>query len=101
MIAALNRILRAAKRTFDYLGWLRKKHPRLTWKQIERRYTSDGTFQEKGIALFNPGSLSVTRFRYRGARIPNPWTIPSTADPSGLRVQRASRHEQLSLERVQ
>jgi RNA-directed DNA polymerase len=119
LIAALNPVLRgwanhfrhaAAKRTFDYLGyyawwrvgrWLRKKHPRLTWKQIERRYTSDGTFQQKGLALFNPGSVSVTRYRYRGARIPNPWTIPPTADPSGLRVQRASHHEQLSLERVQ
>jgi RNA-directed DNA polymerase len=119
LIAALNPVLRgwanhfrhaAAKRTFDYLGyyawwrvgrWLRKKHPRLTWKQIQRRYTSEGTFQEKGIALFNPGSISVTRYRYRGARIPSPWTIPPTADPSGLRAQRAGHHEQLSLERVQ
>jgi RNA-directed DNA polymerase len=119
LIAALNPVLRgwtnyfrhaAAKRTFDYLGyyawwrvgrWLRKKHPRLTWKQINRRYTSDGTFQDKGIALFNPGSVSVTRYRYRGARIPDPWTIPPTADPSGLRAQRASREEQRRLGRVQ
>jgi hypothetical protein len=106
LIAALNPVLRgwanyfrhaAAKRTFDYLGyyawwrvgrWLRKKHPRLTWKQIARRYTSDGTFQAKGVALFNPGSVSVTRYRYRGARIPDPWDIPPTADPSGLRTYR-------------
>ena len=81
--------------------WLRKKHPRLNWKQIQRRYTSEGTFAEKGIVLFNPGSVSVTRYRYRGARIPNPWIIPPTIDPSGLRVLRASRHEQLSIERVQ
>jgi RNA-directed DNA polymerase len=119
LIAALNPILRgwanhfrhaAAKRTFDYLGyyawwrvgrWLRKKHPPLTWKQIERRYTSEGTFAEKGIVLFKPGSVSVTRYRYRGARIPDPWTIPPTADPSGLRVLRASRYQQLSIERVQ
>jgi RNA-directed DNA polymerase len=119
LIAALNPVLRgwanyfrhaAAKRTFDYLGyyawwrvgrWLRKKHPRLTWKQIARRYTSDGTFQAKGIALFNPGSVSVTRYRYRGARIPDPWNIPPTADPSGLRTTRASREEQRSLGRVQ
>lgn len=119
LIAALNPVLRgwanhfrhaAAKRTFDYLGyyawwrvgrWLRKKHPRMNWKQIERRYTSEGTFQDKGLALFNPGSISVTRYRYRGARIPNPWTIPPTADPSGVRVRRASRIEQLPLERVQ
>jgi RNA-directed DNA polymerase len=55
LIAALNPVLRgwgnhfrhaAAKRTLEYLGyyawwrvgrWLRKKHPRLTWKQINRR----------------------------------------------------------------
>jgi RNA-directed DNA polymerase len=119
LIAALNPALRgwanyfrhaAAKRTFDYLGyyawwrvgrWLRKKHPRLTWKQIARRYTSDGTFQDKGIALFNPGSISVTRYSYRGARIPDPWNIPPTADPSGLRVHLASREEQRRLGRVQ
>ena len=119
LIAALNPVLRgwgnyfrhaAAKRTLEYLGyyawwrvgrWLRKKHPRLTWKQIQRRYTSEGTFQAKGIALFNPGSISVTRYRYRGARIPNPWTLEPTADPSGLRTQRAGREERASLERVQ
>lgn len=119
LIAALNPVLRgwanyyrhaAAKRTLDYLGyyawwrverWLRKKHPRLTWKQINRRYTSDGTFQDKGLALFNPGSISVTRYRYRGTRIPNPWSIEPTADPSGMRTQRARREEQRSLERVQ
>lgn len=119
LIAALNPVLRgwgnhfrhaAAKRTLEYLGyyawwrvgrWLRKKHPRLTWKQISRRYASEGVFQEKGIALYNPGSISVTRYRYRGARIPNPWRIEPTADPSGLRTQRASREEQRSLERVQ
>jgi len=119
LIAALNPVLRgwanyfrhaAAKRTFDYLGyyawwrvgrWLRKKHPRLAWKQIARRYTSNGTLQQKGIALFNPGSVSVTRYRHRGARIPNPWAIPATIDPSGLRTYRASREEQRSLGRVQ
>lgn len=119
LIAALNPVLRgwgnhfrhaAAKRTLEYLGyyawwrvgrWLRKKHPRLTWKQINRRYASEGVFQEKGIVLFNPGSISVTRYRYRGARIPDPWRIEPTADPSGLRTYRASREEQRSLERVQ
>ena len=96
LIAALNPVLRgwanhfrhaAAKRTLVYLAyytwrrvtrWLRKKHPRMTWKQIKRRYQNKDGTQEKGIVLFNPGSISVTRYRYRGARIPNPWT--ETAD---------------------
>jgi RNA-directed DNA polymerase len=119
LIAALNPVLRgwgnyfrhaAAKRTLVYLGyyawwrvgrWLRKKHPRLTWKQIQRRYASEGTFQEHGIALFNPGSISVTRYRYRGAQIPTPWIIESTADPGDPRTQRAGQLEQLTIERVQ
>ena len=119
LIAALNPVLRgwgnyfrhaAAKRTLVYLGyyawwrvgrWLRKKHPRLTWKQIQRRYASEGTFQADGIALFNPGSISVRRYRYRGARIPNPWTIESTADPGDPRARRAGQQEQLTIERVQ
>jgi len=52
-------------------------------------------------ARFNPGSISVTRYRYRGARIPNPWTIESTADPGDPRARRAGQQEQLTIERVQ
>jgi RNA-directed DNA polymerase len=119
LIAALNPVLRgwgnyfghaAAKRTLVYLGyyvwwrvgrWLRKKHPRLTWKQIQRRYASEGTYQADGLALFNPGSISVTRYRYRGARISNPWNNESTADPGDPRARRAGQQEQLAIERVQ
>jgi RNA-directed DNA polymerase len=119
LIAALNPVLRgwgnyfrhaAAKRTLVYLGyyawwrvgrWLRKKHPRMTWKQIHRRYASEGTFQADGIALFDPGSISVTRYRYRGARIPNPWNVESTADPGDPRARRAGQQEQLTIDRVQ
>jgi RNA-directed DNA polymerase len=119
LIAALNPVLRgwgnyfrhaAAKRTLVYLGyyawwrvgrWLRKKHPRMTWKQIQRRYASEGTFQADGIALFDPGSISVRRYRYRGARIPNPWNVESTADPGDPRARRAGQQEQLTIDRVQ
>jgi RNA-directed DNA polymerase len=118
LLAALNRKLRgwanyfrhaAAKRTFVYLGyyawwrvgrWLRKKHPRLTWKQIKRRYTSEGTFQAKGIVLFNPGSVSVTRYRFRGSKIPTPWN-EQHADPTSPRATRGRYVEQRTLERVQ
>jgi RNA-directed DNA polymerase len=118
LIAALNRRLRgwanyfrhaAAKRTLNYLGyyawwrvgrWLRKKHPRLTWKQITRRFTSQGVFQQQGIKLLNPGSISITRYRYRGANIPTPWN-EHHADPHSPRAQRGGYQEQLVLERVQ
>jgi RNA-directed DNA polymerase len=118
LLAALNPVLRgwanyfqhaAAKRTLNYLAyyawwrvgrWLRKKHPRMTWKQKKRRYDSNGRTQHRGIVLYNPASISVTRYRYRGARIPTPWTEP-TATPTGPRAWRAIHDDQLSLELVQ
>lgn len=33
---------------------------------------------DAGIVLFNPASMPVTRYRYRGGKIPNPWTEPAT-----------------------
>jgi RNA-directed DNA polymerase len=60
----------ASARTFSYLGhyawwrvgrWLRKKHPRLTWKQLKRRYFPDGTIQANGITLHDPADMRVVR----------------------------------------
>jgi RNA-directed DNA polymerase len=96
----------AAKRTFGYLDydvswrvgrWLRKKHPRMTWKQINRRYLNDDhSYQDGGLTLYKPAH-PVTHYRYRGARIPTPWT---TADLTGPPAEAASLQEQLPLERV-
>jgi RNA-directed DNA polymerase len=77
-----------SKQTFDYLGhytwrrvvgWLRRKHRRATWKSTRRRYMRTVTARtlvphDDGIALFNPASVPVTRYRYRGTKIANPWT---------------------------
>jgi hypothetical protein len=73
----------------------------MTWKQIQRRYASEGALQANGIALFNPGSISVRRYRYRGARIPTPWTLESPADPGDPHARRAGQQEQPTIERVQ
>jgi len=91
LVQALNPILRgwtnyhrhaAAKRCFSYLDhylwwrvmlWLRKKHPRLTWKQIKRRYWGRRWTSPDGTRLHWPGQVQVTRYRYRGHRIPTPW----------------------------
>jgi RNA-directed DNA polymerase len=119
LIAALNPVLRgwgnyyrhaAATRTFCYLGyyvwwrvgrWLRKKHPRITWKQIQRRYLNDDyTYQEGGIVLHRPARTPITRYRYRGARIPNRWT-EQAAEPTDPQPTPADREEQLALELVQ
>lgn len=31
-----------------------------------------------GIWLFKPSTVAVIRYRYRGAKIPNPWTTPTS-----------------------
>jgi RNA-directed DNA polymerase len=69
--------------TFHYLraftwrrviGWLRRKHPRMSWKQLRRRYCQGGWWPTHGeVALFNPARIHTTRYRYRGAAIPTPW----------------------------
>ncbi|GAC1655646.1 MAG: hypothetical protein NVS4B6_32030 [Mycobacterium sp.] len=80
-----------SSRTFNYLrsftwrrvvAWLRRKHPKLSWAQLRRRYLprwwpTDGT-----VTLFNPGAVHTTRYHYRGAAIPTPWTIPTPTNPS-------------------
>jgi RNA-directed DNA polymerase len=76
-----------SKQTFNYLGyytwirvvrWLRRKHRRAGWKAIRRRYLERLDTRivphDAGIELFNPASVPVTRYRYRGTKIPNPWT---------------------------
>jgi RNA-directed DNA polymerase len=64
-------------RTFTWrrvIGWIRRKHPRMTWKQLRRRYCHGGWWPTDGeVALFDPGRMRTTRYRYRGAAIPNPW----------------------------
>jgi RNA-directed DNA polymerase len=69
--------------TFDYLractwqqviAWIRRKHRRMNWKELRRRYCGGGWWPADGkITLFNPASVRTTRYRYRGAAIPSPW----------------------------
>lgn len=100
LIHALNPILRgwtnyhrhaASKRCFAYLSyylwwrvmrWLRKKHPRLTWKQIRRRYWGRNWTGPNGARLAWPAEVTVTRYRYRGHRIPTPWAATRPTRPT-------------------
>ena len=118
LLAALNPVLRgwagyfryaAAKRTFAYLGyytwkrvvgWLRKKHPQWTWKKLRRRYFGKDRIQERGIVLYNPASMRVQRYRYRGAQISTPWN-EATVDPNGARYRRTSHDDHEHLGRLQ
>ena len=81
-----------SSRAFQYLraftwrrviGWLRRKHPKANWKQLRRRYLPDGWWpEEPKIRLFNPGAVTTTRYRYRGAAIPSPWVSATEGMPA-------------------
>jgi RNA-directed DNA polymerase len=85
----------ACKRTLSRLShfvwwrvirWLRALH-RWRWKDVRRRFTTpDGRWKPitvDEIALFNLASVPVTRYRYRGNTIPNPWTLRNHALTAG------------------
>lgn len=72
-----------SKRTFAYLGqfawqrvvgWLRKRHPGISWARLRRHFLPGWRPTQNGISLFNPATVTVTRYRYRGSKIPLPWT---------------------------
>ena len=80
-----------AKRVFAKLNWyartrvslwLRARHDedRMTWKEFTRRYIAP----KKGVVvgetqLFNPATVAITRYRYRGEQIPTLWDTRTPA----------------------
>jgi RNA-directed DNA polymerase len=93
LLGHLNRALRGwtayfrygvSKRTFDYLGqftwnrvlrWLRRKHPKASWGWLRRRYLPRWWPTHGKTELLRCGHVTVSRYRYRGAQIPTPWTV--------------------------
>lgn len=59
------------------IRWLRKRH-RWKWKGFRRRFTTPTgrwlPIAADGVEVFNPASVAVTRYRYRGNKIPDPFT---------------------------
>jgi len=60
------------------MRWLRRKHKgrtRLGMTELRRRFCVPGTwiFQASGVRFTGAASVPVTRYRYRGTRIPTPW----------------------------
>jgi RNA-directed DNA polymerase len=69
--------------TLDYLRaftwrrvvcWRRRKHPRINWKELRRRYLPGWWPTQGTVTMANPAAVAIVRYRYRGARIPTPWT---------------------------
>lgn len=80
----------AAKRTFAYLDayvwhriwrWVQKKHPKLPWKTLRRRYRPQWVFQENGVELFRPHRVPVERYRFRGTKILHAWNEHRVESP--------------------
>ena len=72
-----------SSRTFSYLDhyafwrivrWLRKRHLGLNWGTLHRRYLPGWEVRDGLVEMFRPRAYPVTRYRYRGAKIPTPWT---------------------------
>jgi RNA-directed DNA polymerase len=64
------------------IRWLRKLH-RWNWRDVRRHHTGpNGRWvrpSADGIELFNLASVRISRYRYRGNTIPNPWTLANHA----------------------
>ena len=99
VLIRLNQIMRGwanyfkhavAKHTFNSLrnfAWQRvmvmtRYRHRWSWKDV-RGWLTDHTGRwhqpaADGIELFNMAKVPVTRYRYRGQKIPSPWPLPTT-----------------------
>lgn len=92
LLIQLNRILQGwcvhfrpgvSSKTFGYLAhytwwqvvkWLQRKHRRIGWRRLLRRYFSHGWWPTTSSRrLFNPSEMHTTRYRYRGTAIASPW----------------------------
>lgn len=75
-----------SKATFTYvdhyafwrvIGWLLKRHPKLNKHTVIRRYAPGWHIASQGRELFRAWQVPVTRYQYRGNRIPTPWGMPT------------------------
>lgn len=91
LLHSVNRVLRGwcnyfrhgvSSKTFSYLdhfawrrvfGWLRKRHDGLNKGRLVRRFLPDWKFRDGRVEMFRPQAVAVSRYRYRGIRIPTPW----------------------------
>ncbi|WP_107430831.1 group II intron maturase-specific domain-containing protein [Streptomyces pluripotens] len=96
LLTGLNRTLRewahyfhhgSAKRSFDTVDhhtwhrvaiWIRRKHS-IPSSQLKRFCDQGWRFADGEITFLGASSVVIERYRYRGARIPTPWTIDSAA----------------------
>lgn len=71
-----------SKATFHYLDdyawhrvvrWIRKRHNKTKWAVLMRRYLPRWRPTQDEVTLFQPQTVTVSRYRYRAANIATPW----------------------------
>ncbi len=80
-----------SSQTFSYLdhftwhrifGWIRKRHAGLGQRELVRRHLPRWEIRDGNIEMFRPQAIAIVRYRYRGTRIPTPWTSPNDQTPA-------------------
>jgi RNA-directed DNA polymerase len=75
-------------RTFSYLNafswrrvvnWLRHKYPRAGWGWLRQHCLPRWRPTDGEKTLFNPATVPIVRYCYRGANIPTPWASAEEA----------------------
>jgi RNA-directed DNA polymerase len=78
-------------RTFSYVdhfafwrivGWLKKRHLGLNMHTLVRRYLPGWELSDGGTNMFRPNRFAIERYRYRGTKIPTPWSSVTTTGPT-------------------
>ncbi len=71
-----------SKATFGYLdeyawrrvlAWIKRRYRKTKWDVLFRRFYINWRPTEDDIVLFQPQTVTVSRYRYRAANIPTPW----------------------------
>ena len=69
------------------MRWIRAKYAgrhQLGMTQLRRRFCDKGwRFAHNGVTFTGAASVPVTRYRYRGSKIPTPWTPQPTTTTTG------------------
>jgi len=100
LLRAINPVLRGwcnyfrhgvSSKTFGYLdhfswwrvfGWLRKRHAGLNKGTLVRRFLPGWEVRDGRVEMFRPQAIPIVRYRYRGNKIPTPWTSEATGTPA-------------------
>lgn len=102
LLLFLNRVLRGwcnyfrhgvSSRTFSYVdhftwwrvfGWMRKRRGARNLGTFVRRHLPAWAMRDEDVELFRPQKVAITRYRYRGSKIPTPWSSEAAASTAPL-----------------